>query len=109
MTADRVQRQEARRYRRFPFRGVVQLQDRNGDKLRAFDLSVGGVGIHSDRPLGIGRTIEVVLLDGSMRVKGVVRYEIQNKGLGWRIGIRFVEPQPELLAVAMSLPFDEGY
>ena len=106
VTVDQVQRKDTRRHRRFPFRGVVQLQGRYGETLHAFDLSVGGVGIYSDRALGIARTIEVVLWDGSVRVRGVVRYELQTKGRGWRIGIQFAEPQPELLAVALSLPAD---
>ena len=103
MTADKGRNQEARHYFRFPFRGVVQLKDREGKKLRACDLSVGGIGILSDTRIGIGQTIEVVLLDGSVRVEGVVRYEVQTEGLGWRIGVQFFRPQPELIAVAIAL------
>jgi hypothetical protein len=108
MTAMRNQPEEARQHRRLPFRGAVHLQDRYGDVLRAFDLSEGGVGVHSDRPQGIGQRVEVVLLDGNVRVKGVIRYELQTQAHGWRIGIQFLQPQPELLAVALALPSGKG-
>jgi hypothetical protein len=95
---------EARRFRRYPFPGVVRLNERPEQALRACDLSASGVGLHSREPLGVGRTVEVVLLDSSVRIKGVVRHEAPAAALGWRIGIEFAQPQPELLAVALSLP-----
>lgn len=102
---DQVQHRKTRRYRRYPFHRVVQLRDRTGDNLHTLDLCEGGVALRGDRPFGIGEAIEVVLLDGNVRVAGVVCYELQAED-GWRIGIRFVEPQPELLVVALSLTAD---
>ncbi|MFI5399904.1 MAG: PilZ domain-containing protein [SAR324 cluster bacterium] len=95
--------EDARRNPRFTFHGALHVRDCKGTKLRALDLSLGGIGIDSDGALGIGRTLEVVLLDGSVRVEGVVRYEVRTAGLGWRIGVQFLRPQPELVAVAVSI------
>lgn len=103
MGTKKREQEDARRNPRFTFRGVVHVRDCEGKKLRALDLSLGGIGIHSDGPLGIGRALEVVLLDGSVRVEGVIRYEVRTEGVGWRIGIQFLRPQPELVAVAVSI------
>ena len=93
---------EARQYPRLAFRTNVRVWNWGGALLRAVDLSAGGLGAYSDRPMGAGQLVHLALLNQCVRVEGTVRHERESPGLGWRIGIQFREMQPELLAVAVS-------
>jgi hypothetical protein len=94
---------DSRKYIRHAFTGTVQLRDGDGFEFRAVDLSAGGVGFLSLRPLGIGSVVDVTFLDRSVVVRGVIRFEQEAHPHRWRIGIQFAQPQHELLAVANLL------
>jgi hypothetical protein len=84
------------------FLGSVHMRDSDVLEYRAVDLSVGGVGMIGTRRLGVGRVVEVAFLNRGMVVKGVIRSERESALPRWRIGIQFLQPQPELLAVALA-------
>lgn len=71
--------------------------------MEAVDLSVGGIGLIADLRTGQHRKLELVLLERSVSVEGVVRYEAETPDAAFRVGIEFVEPQPELEEVALLL------
>ena len=93
---------EVRQYDRQAFLGTVHLPGLGNEEFRALDLSMGGVTLIGARRLGIGRTVEVAFLNRSMVVKGVIRAERESALPRWRIGIQFLQPQPELLSVALA-------
>lgn len=94
---------DLRRSGRHAFSAPVNLRDRNGEEFSAIDLSAEGVSLISSRPLGTGRTLDLAFLDGSMVVRGGIRNEREVMRARWRIGIQFLQPQPELLEVALSV------
>lgn len=80
------------------------LKDRPLVPMETFDLSSFGIGIKTNLRAGQGRTIDLVLLDGSVTVKGVVRNETEMPGPYFRVGIEFLEPQRELEEVVLLMP-----
>jgi hypothetical protein len=80
----------------------VHLEDNDGERLKAFNLSQSGVGLQSARRLGTGRQVELSFLGRNMAVKGVVRRETEFTAPVWEIGVEFTHPQPELMEVALS-------
>ena len=93
---------EVRLHKRHPFLATVHLRGIEGEAFQAVDLSVGGVGLIGSRRLGVGRLVDVAFLNRSMVVKGIIRAERESGLPRWRIGIQFLQPQPELLEVALA-------
>ncbi len=88
---------------RHPFTGKVSLKDRPGEPMEPFGLSSRGVGLRTRLRIGRGRPLDLVLRGHSMSVEGVVRHETTTGGSDFRVGIEFLEPQPELAEVALLL------
>lgn len=99
---------DVRRHSRHAFSGPVQLPDRDGQEFDAVDLSVEGVSLISPQPLGAGSNVDLAFLNGSMVVRGGIRNEREIVPARWRIGIQFLQPQPELLEVALSVTGKRG-
>ncbi len=93
----------SRRSVRFPYRSRVDVEGYDGETFGATDLSSCGVRLKSPRRLGGRGLVVVVFLKRNISVEGVVRHESPTPDSGWDIGVQFLQPQPELLAVALSI------
>ncbi|MCM8789405.1 MAG: PilZ domain-containing protein [Candidatus Omnitrophica bacterium] len=66
-------------------------------EVKAFDISILGIGIISKYFLPQGLILELEIpgepfgLSGAMYIKGEIRYCIYIKGLGYKCGIKFLE------------------
>jgi hypothetical protein len=93
---------EVRMHARQAFLDTVNLRDEDDGEFHTVDLSLGGVGLIGSRRLGVGRAVDVVFLNRSLVIPGVIRSERESALPRWRIGIQFLQLQPELLAVASA-------
>jgi hypothetical protein len=98
---------EARRWLRRAFVGKVFLEEQGGEEFPAVELSAGGIGIRCPRRLGPGRMVELAFLDRAVSVKGIVRHETPQQS-EWRIGIEFLQPQPDLVDVVLAVTLQSG-
>lgn len=92
-----------RRSVRFPYSSRVDVEGYDGETFGATDLSTCGVRLKSPRRLGGQGLVVLVFLKRNISVQGVVRHETPAPDSGWDIGVQFLQPQPELLAVALSV------
>lgn len=93
---------ETRRQPRRAFSGRVRRVD-DGSEFAALDLSAEGVGLLSAEPLKAGQQLRLAFLGGSIVVKGCVCHVRYVEQKVWRVGIDFLQDEPELAEVALAL------
>jgi hypothetical protein len=103
MESSRTPQQELRSVVRHLFQRPVSLKGVFAEELDALNLSLRGIGIRSPLRLGEGRLVELAFLERSVSVRGVVRHETKTESSDLLIGIEFLDPQPELVEVALLL------
>jgi len=94
---------ERRKSPRHCIKAKVALKGRPRAEMEVLDLSAQGIGLRTDLRTGVGRTLELDFIGYSLRVEGTVRHESKTLGSASRVGVEFLQPQPELEEVALLL------
>jgi len=93
---------ERRRYTRHTFTGRLYYRGSVYDEGRGIDISEGGVGFRSRHALSPGAPLDVIFLNRSVTVSGIVRYHAEEAE-GWhRVGVEFEQREPDVLNVLLS-------
>lgn len=93
--------QNGRMNERHAYTGKVVRLGENLTECGALDLSQGGVGLLMPEPLEIGQLVHLAFLGRSIAVRGFITHMALRPTGDWRVGIRFLHPEPELTEVAL--------
>ncbi len=93
---------ERRKYPRLPYSGRIQYSLPDMGQGESLDISEGGIGFLSDLNLDSGVSIDVIFLDNSVAVKGVVRRTGDGHPEKHLIGVEFHNAEKEVVGVVLA-------
>jgi hypothetical protein len=94
--------EDGRRHARKAYGGLIERMDGPRQQCGALDLSIGGVGILSSEPMEPGQVVHLAFLGRSVSVRGFVTHVRPTSSGDWRVGINFLQDEPELAEVALA-------
>jgi hypothetical protein len=94
--------QDRRQFNRATYERLVHLRTTRWVRAMAKDLSIGGVGIVAGRPVRIASEVEIVFLDRSVAVLGVVTNR-RKASEGYPLGVRFRAEERDVVEVRLQL------
>ena len=97
------QPKDLRRHERRPYSGRVSCMTRKDAHLAALDISPGGVGLLSTKPMAVGQRVALAFLQGSMVVEGIVARVRPIFSCDWQVGVSFLRNEEELFDVVRQL------
>ena len=100
---------EPRNHKRNRFEHTVSLQTGPKEEARrveaeSLDLSYGGISVRSQAPMPVGDTLDVILLNQSVSIKGRVRSTQRVGNRDYRVGVAFEEEQDVIVDIALDSP-----
>ena len=98
---------ERRRHSRSPYSGKIQFRVSDVGRGESTDISDGGIGFFSDRNLDSGDSIDVIFLENSVAVKGVIRRIADGPPEKHMVGVEFQNAEKEVVGVVLAT--DKGF
>lgn len=90
---------ERRRTNRRDYRASLQFRPSAVHSALAIDISELGVSFIAEQAMPPGTELELFLVNRNVQLNGTVRYCDPAAGGGFRIGVDFDKPEPELVEV----------
>ena len=90
---------ERRRFPRQTYQAPLHYREATLYPGQGQDLSESGMTFEASQRLRVGTPLELFLVDKNVQIDGVVQNTTQLSQGGYRIGVHFEKPTPELVHV----------